>query len=890
MSVHGINGKSGSTIHPLTDIQNRSTEGTTNSALPEGTPLPPIQGGGLIHAASAEIPGDTPGSTVTPNKFGNPMEDYENITQQIKDAEAALKFMEEDLEGYKADVEKYTDELGKAIEELAEANATLEELEETKDDLEKAIKALEEKTNLTEKDKKALEKGKGLLKNINDKIGTATTAGTAMAAVEEAKAKVKAIDETDLPLAEENKKNKAKQIEDQKELIKQLETKQKDSEDSSATGDLDGDGVENHLDPDIDGDGLSNAIEGLLGLNPFSVDSDNDGVKDSGEIILSLKATDNDDLTKKLKALMDKAGKGEDPFAGLDFNPLKADSNGDGIIDKLQVPEKFPKQWASFIYTSGAASGTAGTSEGASAEASAVNWAPPSEAGSKKILTYNNQNADGTPKFPEYGKNGVFEIPFSTEDKILTLSPFDDEVLLEKTGNDLVITIKSTKDGVTKENKLTYKDYFGEDGKATFKLYVFDIADANGKQGIETLEFKGFDPSKIDTFNGYGTHTGGLYLSTGEEATKGAGWEKFKSATKIENTKKPQNPFDNKALKLEAKDDNGVPTITLKKTDIYSGQVGDVKTTTFNFPSEYEGKKLDKWKVTTKVDDAGNENLILDAIDKDGKVIVRYVLKSMAKAAIGKDISKDNSYALNFQMANGGQFVDFMDVNGYVTVDGGDGDDVIKLKAGKVNANAGDDLVIAGDGIDNAQAPSGLNQSPTGKLGVEVHGGDGDDWIFGGSAYDQIYGDKGWDYLDSGGGMAKLDDKGVSVELDQLFGGDGNDVLIVHDPKGLYKVDGGAETDGTNAINFANQNYQETLEKGVWDLNGYMSYLQDKWAGESGPTLAEIKKAYDEGNLTKELLSAKFKELAQNIATVKKAEKEAKFDGTANEKKDEKKT
>lgn len=876
MSVHGINGKSGSTIHPLTDIRNKSTEGTTNSALPEGTPLPPIQGGGLIHAASAEIPGDTPGSTVSPNKFGNPMADYEAITQQIQDAEDALKVMEEKLKGYEATEETLTEELGKAIEALDEANATLEALDEAKDDLEKAIKALEEKTNPTEKDKKALEKGKGLLIDINNKIGTATTAGTAMAAVEEAKAKMAAID-ADIKTAKANQENKEKEIEDKEELIKQWEAQQKDSEEFGPNGDLDGDGVENHLDPDIDGDGLSNAIEGLLGLNPFSVDSDNDGVKDSGEIILSLKATDNADLTKKLKELMAKAGKGEDPFAGLDFNPLKADSNGDGIIDKLQVPEKFPKQWASFIYTNGGASGTAGTSsgEGASAETPAIDWAPPSKAALETPLEYDNK-----PGNEAYGTGPNFEVPFSPEDKVLNLSIYPDDTTLKKSDNDLILKIVVKKPGaaaVTYEWK--FKDFFNAAGKAQFKLYLFDKAEAAGKQAVDSLTLEDVDLAKINNFDEWGNHTGGIYLSTGEEQNKEGEWKKygntyFSSISKLEDTPPPaipQNPFDNETLKLEAKDDNGVPTITLKKSDIYSNSVGNPKTTTFNFPSEYEGKKLDKWKVTT-IDDTGNEHLILDAIDKDGKVIVRYKLVGLDKEAA---IGTDPSYALNFQMANGGQLVDFMEVDGWVKVQGGDGDDVIKLKAGEAWGNGGSDMIIAGDGIENDKAPI-LNKSPTGKLGVIAHGGDGDDWIFGGSAYDQLYGDDGWDYLESGGGTAMTKD-GKDVELDQLFGGAGNDILTVQDSKGYYTVDGGAETDETNAVHFVNTDFAQTLEKGVWSLNGYLDYLQEKWAQEFGMTLAEVKKAYEDGMQVAEFASENLKTLMQNIAMIEKAEKEAKF-------------
>ena len=69
--------------------------------------------------------------------------------------------------------------------------------------------------------------------------------------------------------------------------------------------DLDGDGIEDHLDSDIDGDGVSNTEEILIGTNPNDPDSDKDGITD-----------------------------GEEKTLGT--NPLNADSDGDGTSDKIE--------------------------------------------------------------------------------------------------------------------------------------------------------------------------------------------------------------------------------------------------------------------------------------------------------------------------------------------------------------------------------------------------------------------------------------------------------------------------------------------------------------------------------------------------------------------------
>lgn len=71
--------------------------------------------------------------------------------------------------------------------------------------------------------------------------------------------------------------------------------------------DTDGDGQMDNVDTDLDGDGLSNEEEAALGLNPYSRDTDLDGLADGSEV--NVAKTD----------------------------PLKADTDGDGLTDGLEV-------------------------------------------------------------------------------------------------------------------------------------------------------------------------------------------------------------------------------------------------------------------------------------------------------------------------------------------------------------------------------------------------------------------------------------------------------------------------------------------------------------------------------------------------------------------------
>jgi Ca2+-binding RTX toxin-like protein len=159
--------------------------------------------------------------------------------------------------------------------------------------------------------------------------------------------------------------------------------------------------------PDFDGDGLTNAYEQEIGTNPFSEDTDRDGLSDFAEV--------------KYK------GKFEE---GVDrrLNPLNADNDGDGIVDGRQIPE--------FIKKAGTDDeGGIEGSEGTGGDSSQVFWpATPSDA-------FLIDTASGDP---------VSSSPWTTIN-------VQGEATISLDGNDLLI-----KDS---QGTVRIKDYLGPDGK-----------------------------------------------------------------------------------------------------------------------------------------------------------------------------------------------------------------------------------------------------------------------------------------------------------------------------------------------------------------------------------------------------------------------------------------
>lgn len=98
----------------------------------------------------------------------------------------------------------------------------------------------------------------------------------------------------------------------------------------ASKNDTDGDGTMDNVDTDLDGDGLSNDEEATLGLNPYSRDTDLDGLADGSEVNVS--------KTDPLKADTDGDGLAD----GLEVNtyrtsPKNSDTDGDGISDGIEV-------------------------------------------------------------------------------------------------------------------------------------------------------------------------------------------------------------------------------------------------------------------------------------------------------------------------------------------------------------------------------------------------------------------------------------------------------------------------------------------------------------------------------------------------------------------------
>ena len=106
---------------------------------------------------------------------------------------------------------------------------------------------------------------------------------------------------------------------------------------------------------DKDSDGLDNLQESILGLNPTSKDSDEDGLSDGDEFALyktnpTLEDTDDDGIndgdelngdpaTNPLNADTDSDGleDGEEINGDPATNPTLADSDNDGVIDILEI-------------------------------------------------------------------------------------------------------------------------------------------------------------------------------------------------------------------------------------------------------------------------------------------------------------------------------------------------------------------------------------------------------------------------------------------------------------------------------------------------------------------------------------------------------------------------
>lgn len=160
---------------------------------------------------------------------------------------------------------------------------------------------------------------------------------------------------------------------------------------------------------------------------------------------------------------------------------------------------------------------------------------------------------------------------------------------------------------------------------------------------------------------------------------------------------------------------------------------------------------------------------------------------------------------------NGGNGADSINVGftmmpiGNLTIDGGDGDDVINGGSGNdsIDAGNGQDAVAGGDGNDTINGNNG-NDVLTGDVGDDsifggdgadtINGNDGSDMVNGGSGVDSVSGDGGGDTVYGGAGNDLLfGDGGASPDDDVVYGNSGDDQI--NGGGGNDLLDGGAGDD-----------------------------------------------------------------------------------------------
>jgi Ca2+-binding RTX toxin-like protein len=133
-------------------------------------------------------------------------------------------------------------------------------------------------------------------------------------------------------------------------------------------------------------------------------------------------------------------------------------------------------------------------------------------------------------------------------------------------------------------------------------------------------------------------------------------------------------------------------------------------------------------------------------------------------------------------------------VTGDLTLEGGDGNDEIRGGSGRntINGGSGNDRLIGGRGVNVIDGGDGRDYIAGGRGDDILRGGKGDDVIYGLGGNDTIEGGAGKDYLDGGEGNDAV--RGGDGN-DDIFGGRGNDIL--EGGKGTNVMAGG---DGQDTI------------------------------------------------------------------------------------------
>jgi Ca2+-binding RTX toxin-like protein len=117
-----------------------------------------------------------------------------------------------------------------------------------------------------------------------------------------------------------------------------------------------------------------------------------------------------------------------------------------------------------------------------------------------------------------------------------------------------------------------------------------------------------------------------------------------------------------------------------------------------------------------------------------------------------------------------------------VSIDGGDGNDVIRGSDGQdiLTGGPGNDFLAGESGDDNIRGGDGMDT---------LSGGDGDDLLFGEAGVDRLSGDGGNDTLDGGSGS------------NLLFGGDGDDIFFADNGENDHVAgDGGSDSATVDTI------------------------------------------------------------------------------------------
>lgn len=266
---------------------------------------------------------------------------------------------------------------------------------------------------------------------------------------------------------------------------------------------------------------------------------------------------------------------------------------------------------------------------------------------------------------------------------------------------------------------------------------------------------------------------------------------------------------------------------------------------TFNVPSEIDGVPVTAVIVTKEGDD-----IIVELRDgPEGNVLKRFRLSGAADEVANFDI--------DFQLDDRGQY--FYTEETAARVYGGRGNDYITINGGEAYGKEGSDVLRT---ITN---------------GAVLDGGQGDDFLEGGAGDDTLRGGigEGMDFLSAGTGA------------DTLEGGDGDDILVVGDDApadsqtGIGSndsINGGGGQDMSNAADLS-LSEQSSIEVGVSEMAGLISYLQERTDEASGELLNALNDATATGDWVEESVASTIGNAASSYLSQKKTERYSSYGG-----------